>query len=87
MAKVYKCYKCGYQETRSNTPESAPRCPLCLKGLLVVEPEYSAARRKFKFHWLDGTSSVAKGADVKEAFQNAGFGQGALKALDYFEEL
>lgn len=49
--------------------------------------------RLFRFHWLtkkaDGTPQVDEGhgRDVADAFSRLGYGGGAMRALDYFEEV
>ena len=43
----------------------------------------------YKFYWL-GTKSnhtISKGNTPEEAFTNAGYGAGAVRALDYYEEI
>lgn len=43
--------------------------------------------KRFKFYWRDGTSNKYLGRDVADAFTKAGYGAGALAALDYWEEI
>jgi len=43
--------------------------------------------KKFKFHWLDGKTEVGKGVNVSDAFTHLGYGAGAIRALDWYEEL
>ena len=43
--------------------------------------------KKFKLYWLDGTTEIIKGRDAVDAFNSAGIGAGALRALDYYEEV
>jgi hypothetical protein len=40
---------------------------------------------KFKLHWLDGRTEILTGDSIKDAFTGAGYGEGALRALDSFE--
>lgn len=40
----------------------------------------------YNFYWKDGTVDSAKGYDFCDAFRSAGYGAGALSALDYYEE-
>ena len=42
--------------------------------------------RKFIFHWLDGKSEEGTGEGVADAFRNLGYGEGAIRALDYYDE-
>ena len=43
--------------------------------------------KKFRLHWLDGYKEVVEGIDVADAYRRAGIGNGALPAIDYFEEI
>lgn len=36
------------------------------------------------FYWLDGKKEVLQGDTPEEALNKAGYGQGALKALDFY---
>lgn len=40
---------------------------------------------KFKLHWLDGKTEIVTGENIARAFTQAGYGHGALRALDFFE--
>ena len=42
--------------------------------------------KNYAFHWLDGTTEIVAGSSVSDAFGRAGYGSGALPALDYYEE-
>jgi len=41
--------------------------------------------KKYKFHWLDGKETIGFGENVSNAFAKLGFGNGALRSLDYYE--
>ena len=41
--------------------------------------------KQFRLHWLDGKKEVVEGADIAQAFTLAGYGAGALGALDWWE--
>jgi hypothetical protein len=41
--------------------------------------------KTFIFHWKDGKSEELMGDDVANALNRAGYGGGALGALDYYE--
>ncbi len=43
--------------------------------------------KKFKLHWLDGKTEVVSGTNIADACRRAGIGNGALRALDYWEKL
>lgn len=43
--------------------------------------------KKFTLHWLGGKTETVEGEDIADAYRRAGFGAGALRALDYFEEV
>lgn len=42
--------------------------------------------KKYTLFWLDGKSEVVTGNDVSSAFNNAGYGAGAMRALDFYAE-
>lgn len=51
-------------------------------------------KRKFKLHWLTGPDETISSEDtgnqretLANAFSEAGYGAGALRALDYWEEV
>ena len=39
--------------------------------------------RTFILYWLDGKEEKVRGNDIADAFMRAGYGGGALAALDY----
>lgn len=39
----------------------------------------------YKFHWRDGVSEELYGDSAADALRRAGYGRGALAALDYYE--
>jgi hypothetical protein len=41
----------------------------------------------YRFHWLDGKVQDGKGKSASDALTRLGYGNGALKALDYWESL
>ena len=43
--------------------------------------------KRFKLYWLDGKTEVVSGRNIDDAFNKAGYGAGALRALDYYEPL
>ncbi len=43
--------------------------------------------KKFKLYWLGGSTEVIEGSDIADAFRRAGYGGGAINALDYYEEI
>jgi hypothetical protein len=40
---------------------------------------------RYKLHWIDGKKEIIEGDNVRDAFGHAGYGHGALAALDYWE--
>ena len=44
-------------------------------------------KKTFKVYWLDGKEEKIQGDNIADAFTRAGYGAGAIKALDYFEEV
>jgi len=43
--------------------------------------------KKFRFHWLDGKVEEGEGFSVSDAFMRLGYGSGAMRALDWWEEV
>ena len=43
--------------------------------------------KTFELHWLTGKVDVVKGDTIQQAFTLAGYGGGALAALDYWKEI
>lgn len=41
----------------------------------------------FRFHWLDGKVEELRGHGAADALNRAGYGQGAIRALDYWERV
>ena len=41
--------------------------------------------KKFRLYWLDGKTEVVEGSDIADAFSKAGYGGGAIQALDFYE--
>lgn len=39
----------------------------------------------YRFHWLDGKVQDGKGKSPADALTRLGYGNGAIKALDYWE--
>ena len=40
--------------------------------------------KTFYLYWLDGKKEIIVGNDIFDAFMKAGYGGGALSALDFF---
>jgi hypothetical protein len=40
----------------------------------------------FKLHWLTNEKEIIHGTSIADAFTKAGYGAGALRALDYYSE-
>ena len=43
--------------------------------------------KKYKLYWLDGTTEIVEGYDIADAFRRAGYGEGAIVILDYYEHI
>ena len=43
--------------------------------------------KKYRFHWLDGSTNDGEGCTPADALTRLGFGAGAIRALDYYEVL
>lgn len=41
---------------------------------------------KFTFYWRDGKHETLDGTDPANALNNAGYGNGALRALDFYKK-
>ncbi len=42
--------------------------------------------KTYILYWLDGTTQKISGTSITDAFMRAGYGAGALSALDYYKE-
>lgn len=42
---------------------------------------------QFELHWRDGKKEIAEGRDIADAFSKAGYGRGALPALDFYKPI
>lgn len=40
---------------------------------------------KYVLYWLTGKAEVVQGLDIASAMNNAGYGNGALRALDFYD--
>ncbi len=54
------------------------KCPHCGKEI---------GEKTFILHWLHGAPEKIHGLDIADAIRKAGYGSGAMKALDYWEEV
>ena len=43
--------------------------------------------KKFILRWLTDKDETITGYDIEDAFRRAGIGGGAIRALDYWEEV
>lgn len=43
--------------------------------------------KKFMLYWLDGKSEEVQGESISDAFRRAGYGGGAIQALDWYKEI
>jgi len=43
--------------------------------------------KTYRIFWIDGTDTLIYGNDIASAFTKAGFGAGAVKAIDYYKEV
>lgn len=43
--------------------------------------------KTFELHWGDGAVELVHGESISQAFMLAGYGAGALSALDYYVDL
>lgn len=49
--------------------------------------EKDTQEKLYRFHWGDKKVDESKGYSVADAFRRLGYGGGALRALDYWEEV
>ena len=43
--------------------------------------------KTFRIYWKDGLTQDIEGIDIADAFTRAGYGAGALAAVDWYEEI
>jgi hypothetical protein len=43
--------------------------------------------KSFRIHWLDKTTEIVTGTDIADAFRRAGYGGGAISAIDFYEPI
>ena len=43
--------------------------------------------KKYKLYWLSAEPQIVEGANIVDAFTKAGYSAGAVRALDWFEEI
>lgn len=43
--------------------------------------------KRYIIYWLDGKIEEVRGQTFEEAFMKAGYGAGAIAAIDYYEEV
>jgi len=41
----------------------------------------------FRVYWLSGGTELIKGNDITDAFRRAGYGTGAIHAVDWYEKV
>ena len=41
----------------------------------------------FKIYWLDGREEIIEGETSASAFTKAGYGAGAVRAIDYYKQV
>lgn len=44
-------------------------------------------KKTFILHWITGDDETIYGYDIADAFRRAGYGGGAIRALDWYEEV
>lgn len=42
--------------------------------------------KPFRLYWLSGDTEIVRGATIADAMNQAGYGGGAVRALDFFKE-
>lgn len=55
-------------------------------GKAATDEENEMFDSYFTLYWRDGKREIVKGTDVADAMNHAGYGQGAVKALDFYSK-
>ncbi len=45
------------------------------------------ATNRYALHWRNGDIEYVRGMSIGDAMRNAGYGYGAISALDYWEQV
>jgi hypothetical protein len=77
MHSTHQCLLCGTQYYAPGI------CDFCDPDVELTEIGKSAYK-KFTLYWRDGKSEVVRGKDIANAMNRAGYGAGALGALDFY---
>lgn len=70
-----RCRKCDNVLTRDDSEKRGECHPS------------ECAGQSYRFYWLHGKVDQGYGRSVADAFSKLGFGGGAMRALDFYEEL
>jgi hypothetical protein len=57
------------------------------EAIKYAEDTWKGNLNAYKLHWYGGNTEIIYGIDEVSAFNDAGIGRGALRALDYWEKL
>ena len=49
--------------------------------------EENKSIKAYELHWLTGEVEIVGGTNIADAFMKAGYGAGALRALDYYRRI
>lgn len=73
---------CDYTVITPGT-DQVKNCPEC-GGELVTKDKIDFRSNVYTFFWKNGDRDVLKGSTPADALNNAGYGAGALGALDFY---
>jgi len=57
-------------------------CPDCL--IEEIQRRKAQTTNKYFLYWMDGNKEIVLGTSIEDAFTKAGYGAGALRALDFY---
>jgi hypothetical protein len=57
------------------------------RGVSCIDCEQPPQLKKFVLHWVHYQAQEVTGRDIADACNRAGIGNGAIRALDYYEEV
>ncbi len=54
---------------------------------MTLEEEENKSIKTYELHWLTSEVEIVEGTSIADAFRKAGYGAGALRALDYYRRV
>lgn len=77
MLSEFPCPYCGGRHPMSRAEA---------EGCAIIPVSTCPNQRNYIFHWRNGTNETLQGTDPADALSRAGYGRGALAALDHYEQ-